>query len=467
MPESRRGTASPERTSALGALALLAACSVNEPVDVPERPERVIVMFLVDTLRADRLTVYGHEGTTSPELEALARRGVVFERAWSPAPWTLPSTASLLTGIDPSGHGAGLNGEWRDLDDQIPDGLTDEVTTLAERFADAGWRCEAMVTNPFVGFGLERGFDPFVLQHTEGAEVVRYGLERLAVEDDRPLFLLLHLIDVHDPLLIPDEDVLAADPSEERVPLWARTFELLAEVPEHRDARMRVYDGAVRYVDRQLGDLVSGIEALGLADVTTIAFTSDHGEEVYDSAALQIQAEYRQPESRRALGHGHTLFEEQLHVPLVIAGAGVERPGRHAGLVASHDLAPTLLELGDVDFDPTTLDTRSLAPVLSGETLEERPLLATGIAYGPDRASLTSGDWQLVRGGEGERDVMVEIGDVLRRDRAAEHPDLSERMRTDLDALRARAAVRSGSTIELDEAQRARLRALGYLGDDE
>lgn len=182
-------------------------CSHDAPRD--DRPD--IVLFLVDTLRADRLSAYGHERPTAPNLERMARDGVLFEQTWSPAPWTLPATASLLTGLDPERHGAGLHGPWRDLSRRAPNGVPDDVVTLAQRLAGEGYRCEAFTTNPFVGLGLERGFEEFTLRQTEAAQVVDWTLDRLDVDGDpRPTFLLAHTIDCHDPLLIPDEFVLDA-----------------------------------------------------------------------------------------------------------------------------------------------------------------------------------------------------------------------------------------------------------------
>ncbi|MEO0652959.1 MAG: sulfatase [Planctomycetota bacterium] len=454
-----------------GAVALLLACAgCGAPApDADAGPQRVVVLFLVDTLRADRLSTYGHTRETSPNLDRLAATGVVFEQAWSPAPWTLPATASLLTGLDPTAHGAGFSGEWRDLDASLPNGLAEGVVTLPERLSDAGWRCEAMVTNPFVGFGLERGFERFELAQTEGADVVRFGLERLDVADERPLFLLLHLMDAHDPLLVPDEDVLTIADGQGQVPLWSRTFEFIEERVEHRDERLRTYDGAVRYVDRQLGVLLDGLEARGMLARTTVAFTSDHGEELFETSALQTTARYRRPERTRALGHGHVLFEEVQRVPLVIGGAGLEaRAGqRRRDLVASHDLAPTLLDLADVAHDPSDLDARSLAPWIAGGEAAPRAVVATGIAYGPDRWGLVRDGFEFVQGGEGEEDVLVEVGGDERRDLSREQPQLAAELRSDLEAARQLAKVRTGSQLELSDAERERLQAIGYLAGDE
>lgn len=419
----------------------------------------------MDTLRADRLTPYGHDRPTSPQLERLAARGAVFEQAWSPAPWTLPATASLLTGVDPDRHGAGLHGSWRDLSTQVPDGLAADVPTLAERLGDAGYRCEAFATNPFVGFGLERGFEAYTLRQTEAAEVVDWALERLARPDDgRPVFLLAHLIDCHDPLLIPDEFVLDARPPGDDAPvpdLALRSFDMLGLTPEFRAERLRLYDGAVRYVDAQLGRLLDRLDATGRADSTVVVFTSDHGEEHLESAALQASAGYENPAHVRPWGHGHTLFEEVLRVPLVLAGPGLGA-GRVAAPVSSHALMPTLLELAGVDYDPDALDARSLLPLLAGAE-PTRAVVGRSIAYGRDRASLVRGPWQFVRGGADEGSVLVRIGDDERRDRAAEEPAVAAELRADLEALDLLADTRRGAAATLDPAARARLRALGYL----
>src|SRR5262245_27349028 len=210
------------------ALPLALACRRGEPT-----PN--VVLVVVDALRADRLACYGGPRPTSPRLDALAARGALFESAWTTAPWTLPAAASLLTGHHPGAHGAGLGAAPRhNLDKDEIHALAPEVETLAERLAKLGYRCDGFVTNAFMQFGLERGFERWIVRSADGSDVADFAEKSLSGPDPRPRFLLVHFMECHDPLLSHDEDYLAlAAPGEApAIPVfWARTF-LGAGIPD-------------------------------------------------------------------------------------------------------------------------------------------------------------------------------------------------------------------------------------------
>jgi arylsulfatase A-like enzyme len=224
---------------------------------------------------------------------------------------------------------------------------------------------------------------------------------------------------------------------------------------------MRAYPGGQRRPRRapppeQLGRLLDGLDALGLAQDTLVVLTADHGEEFLDHGGFE---------------HGHTLYQELLRVPLFVRLPGVVAPGsvvqEPVGLV---DVAPTLCELAGLS-PPRSFGGRSLVPLLRGEPLAPRAHLAHGNFWGDPLTSWTSGDLKLIltpaRGEDPER---VELYDLARdpgerRDLAAERPDEVRRLRDELEAVRAHlAAGAGGAPVELDSATRARLEALGYLG---
>jgi arylsulfatase A-like enzyme len=265
------------------------------------------VLVTIDTLRADHVGCYGAEPTATPTLDALAARGARFETAISPAPLTLPSHATLLTGLDPPRHGVRANGAYR---------LGPDWPTLAERLADEGLATAAFVS-AFVlerRFGLARGFEHYddalgvqlddvgVASRPAGA-TVDAALAWLEAAPAR-FFLWLHLYDPHAPY----------------------------EPPEpHRSRHFgRPYDGEIAYADAELGRLLEAIDARFPDGRTLVAVTSDHGESL---------GEHGEPT------HAFGVYDATQRVPLLLAGPGVPEGRVVTPLVRLADLAPTLLAL--------------------------------------------------------------------------------------------------------------------------
>src|SRR5262245_48399147 len=185
-----------------------------------------VVLIVVDALRVDRMSVYGVKRPTTVNLERLASTGALFTDAWSPAPWTVPSVASILTGLHPLSHGAGqLGPPPLSLDGTDPTGLADDAETIADRLARVGYVCESFTANAHVN-NLLKAFHERVERAEDGSDVADFAVSRLRRAGSKPLFLYLHFMECHDPILSPDEDLLAALTSDEpaRIPdFWARS----------------------------------------------------------------------------------------------------------------------------------------------------------------------------------------------------------------------------------------------------
>lgn len=361
----------------------LALWSVSPPsISSDDRPG--VLLVSLDTLRRDRMSLYGYERDTTPALAAwAARRAVVFERALAAAPWTLPSHTSLLTGQYPFRHGVVVTGP-------LPRG----ITLLAERFREAGYHTRASTVGPILsaGYGFDRGFEEFRTRAyvtekplEELNEGVDEAIEFLSRRGSEPFFYFLHTYEAHGPYhrRQPFHDVMAgtgvASEPEERalnavVGVPAPGFqtrgrlELWPPDPEHPvdlDASMKpaldlAYDSGVAYLDSEMGRLLEAIERLGLDSRTIVVITSDHGESLFDSGRI---------------GH-NDLVPEVLDVPLLIAAPGAGRAGSRVAMpVSGVDVAPTLLELAGLEV-PDTVDGRSLLPLLEGRPAEQRRLLA-------------------------------------------------------------------------------------------
>jgi len=302
------------------------AVSTSPPNALLDAPN--VVVLLLDTLRADRLGCYGWERARTPNLDALAARGVLFADATACAPWTLPSHASLFSSLYPSEH-AVWNDEHR---------LSGGVETLAEVLRESGYATAAFSEGGYVrpSYGLAQGFDRFVVGPHDVATTFDAALQ-WASKAPQPFLLFAQTYQVHSPY---------DPPSEERAALVRSYAGALGErvhPPDHDWGRAHIentlaaedvryiadlYDAEIAYLDREVGRVVEELERRGLWANTFFVVTSDHGEELADHGHF---------------GHGFSLYREQLHVPLIVhkkgafeGGAVIEHP------VHGLDLAPTV-----------------------------------------------------------------------------------------------------------------------------
>ncbi|HEX6881879.1 MAG TPA: sulfatase [Planctomycetota bacterium] len=326
-----------------------------------------VVLVVMDTLRADRLSTYGYAKPTAPHLDALAARGTRFEACYSTASWTWPATASLLTGLTPAEHRVINEGASY---------LVEAAPTLAEALQRAGLTTAAWSANPIVSpaRNFDQGFERFEPAGTafrktqEFFEEVRAFLRE---RRDTRFFLYLHLADPHTPLRPLPEGLRAVAPevppgfAERSDRLYRATSKGQAvkgegeldfagiATPEERAWTSQLYDASVWSGDHWLGALVAELAALELTDRTVVAFTSDHGEELFE---------------RGFLGHGQSVRSELVRVPLVVAGPGVPAGRVEPGAVSARVVAPLLAGLAGVAFDS---DARALGVLREGRRFEE------------------------------------------------------------------------------------------------
>src|SRR5262249_9064248 len=296
------------------------------------RPGSALIS-VVATRPADHLGVYGYSRATSPALDALAARGLVFDRAYSTSPWTLPSFGSLLTGHPPSEHLAGLRVTVDGTPSFTP--LSNAMPTLAELLSVRYWATGAVVNNPFLTArsGIARGFDRYDYRESErrAAASAAAPLAWIAARGDRPFFAML-------PLFAPHLPYDAPAPFRERFTGPRPPGEQRPDAAQIRAAHGRgepidveflrgAYDEEIAFVDRELGRLFAELESRGLLAKTLVIFTADHGEEFLDHGGFE---------------HGHAVFDEVVRVPLVIWGPGVA-PGRSDAVVSLRDVPATVL----------------------------------------------------------------------------------------------------------------------------
>ena len=354
-------------------------------VDAPN-----VLLLVLDTVRAKSLSLYGYGRPTSPRLDALAREGVRFDHARSTAPWTLPSHASMFTGRWP-------HELFKSPEQKVPSG----IPTLAGELANRGYATGGFVANTYycnAGFGLGRGFDHYedfyqvfdtspteILRHSglgrnlialTGSEGVAPAVGRkdadkinadflawLPATKGRPFFAFLNYFDAHAPYLTPEradqhfgirpttaEDVEVIRKWEHRATATATPHELELS----RDA----YDDCIAYLDAAIGRLLDELGRRGALDNTLIVVTADHGEEIGEHGLI---------------GHGRSLYREELHVPLIVVRP--KRSSTGGGVVAEpvslRDLPATVLDLVGVRPDEPPFPGRSLGRFAAlGEPLQ-------------------------------------------------------------------------------------------------
>jgi choline-sulfatase len=495
------------RSLAALALAVLAAACAGDPVapeppctalaidELPESPN--VIVIVSDTMRRDRIGIYGGAAST-PSFDAFARDHVLFDRAYTNAPWTKPAIGSMFTSLYPSQHGLASHPELRrrvgrsGRGDALVDVLNGEYSTLAELFRAEGYRTAAFVSNPWMGeeFGFAQGFeiydDSFARWSVAGDRVSRAGLRWLSgLDPGEPFFLYLHYIDAHRPYgLLTDELV------EENLARWA-------EGPRTNIQEARtLYHGLVHHPQQGLSaESVERLVAIG-PTVALIDFVYDRGVEAFDRAlGMLLAGLVRHPAWPRTAvlivsDHGEALFEHQygshglgLHddevaIPLAarLPGASAEQ-GRVDCAVELVDVLPTLCDYAGL-VPPEHVFGQSLLE-RGGESQKAREHYAVseGVMFKPRHRTIRNRNYKLMwepDGSPAEPNREYALYDLRedpleRRNLAAPQFTTAETRRI-LETLtaRLREAVPEFEPprpeyAPVDPAVKERLRALGYV----
>jgi arylsulfatase A-like enzyme/Tfp pilus assembly protein PilF len=391
-----------------------------------------LLLVTIDTLRADRVGVYGYDGASTPHLDALARRGTRFENALAAVPLTGPSHATIFTGRYPPVHGVRDN-VFFPFDDRHP--------TLATLLKAQGYRTAAFVAAYPVAssFGFGRGFDHFnedyhdtplegEMAERPANEVVDAALSWLSEAGDGPFFMWAHFYDPHTPYAPP---------------------------PPYRDRfEDRPYDGEIAFTDAELGRLLDGLRERGREEDTLVVVLSDHGESLgqHDEAS-----------------HAILIYQATLRIPFLMAGPGVPAGGTVTPWVGTTDVLPTVLGLLGIEV-PEGLPGQDLRPLVSGGSFRPGAHYAESLfgrlhCHWAVLRAWVQDDWKLIEGAGVELYNLAE--DPQERDnRAEEEPERVERMRQGLRAALDRMAPHGDSAraVSISPEQEEQLRALGYVG---
>ena len=423
----------------LACVAILAACSSKQEPTV-RVPQANVLLITLDTTRADRIGAYGYSPASTPNIDRLAREGVLFEHCITPSAYTLPSHSSIMTGLYPPAHGVRLNGEAA---------LGDSQTTLAERLAADGYR-----TGAFVGafvldgrWGLKQGFQHYDDQFHLGPEqrldlarvqrpanqVTDAALQWLGQDETKPFFAWLHFYDAHSPYEPPE-------------PFRSK----------FNGSESKLYDGEIAFADSQIGRVLAWLDTKGIADGTIVIVASDHGEGLGSHGESE---------------HGFYIYDYAVRVPLIMRIPKAASNVRVAQQVRTTDLYPTVLELV-ANRTQEALDGESLLPLIAGTEAIDRTRyaysesMATRLQYGwAALYSVRTNDFKYIDAPRSELyDLQadpVESKNVLDEKRRA-----ALQLRKELTSIRSEAEKRAPKAEEanLDQETLRKLASLGYLG---
>lgn len=412
----------------------------------PGNSQPNVILISLDTLRADRLSTYGYVRDTSPNIDALAKEGVVFEHAFAEAPWTLPSHVTMLTGLYPATHGANLPSRI----------LTEDTSTLAEALNGAGYSTVGLTEGGFIGYayGFSKGFDTYSENRPDldtTLETVRQMLPELRAAG--PFFLFLHTFDIHCPYEPPAAHerlfrTYDEDPIEFRGTCGS-DFNALELTAGQISAISNRYDAGIHSVDALLGTFLSELESEGILDNTFVILTSDHGEQLYEHGRI---------------GHERSVNREVLHVPWIVCGPEVV-PRRITAPVGLVDMTPTILDL--VGLGPLEgNEGESRAPWLRGEAVpsaaEEAPRFSQ-LTWRLNLQSVMTKKNQLIIDPRSDETTLFEFPSPSAETRLQSGSYLERELREALDEHLDRASPREASERrELDTEETERLKTLGY-----
>jgi arylsulfatase len=429
-----------------------------------------ILLITIDALRADRLHCYGYRRKTSPILDQLAEEGTLFLDTTSVGATTVNTVPTLLTGQHPGENGL----VWREQQGQLSPKPEDSCPTIAEMLLEHGYATGLVTSNPLVGepMGLAKGFDVLDLSPSEGnvwlysqAKYINTrALEWLdQLDQKQPFFLYLHYLEPHNQYRPPSEFCVFGRPGyTARDDAVNNTANLLQDKvePPITDADLRkddlsiqditrlrdLYDNEILCVDHYLGQLFDQLKQLDRFDNTIIVLTADHGEAFLEHGYLE---------------HDKSLYQEMVHIPLLIRGPGVPAGRRSKAVVSQADIVPTLLDL--LGITPAVkMSGATLRPLLNNETTAPTSLALTQIPS-QKTSALRQGSLKLIVTGSNKElyDLSRDPGE--KTNLAAKEAEKVRQLSGILDATLAKQTIRRSQQASPSPSHDRALRSLGYL----
>jgi arylsulfatase len=421
-----------------------------------------IILISIDCLRADHVGVYGYPRATTPHIDKVAEVASIFDTAIGTSSWTLPTHMSMLTGLMPSFHAAT---KWEKLDTS--------VAYLPEVLAEGGYGTHGVASWVYVSqtYGFERGFDIYtVFDNPRAGEVIDEAIALIERATGQNLFLFIHILDPHWPYSPPRDFLEHFGPRPRDL---SNLHDRVARAEPPKSDReieeiIQLYDSEIAYTDQELGRFFEELRARDLYDRSLIIITADHGEAFYEHGHWQ---------------HSRTLYDELVHIPLIVKWPEQTTRGRVSAPVSQMDIFPTIIEAAGLELPHR--ERRGLADYAHGRTGDEGEPISSEVTWrSPEETKM-----KLSFRDGGQKYVTTLIGPVgsdlgvshrleeelydlssdpgeMKNLFSASSPEgeaYRQRVRAFLEAAREVRGTRSGEQIELDEKLLERLKALGYV----
>ncbi len=447
------------------------------------RLNKSVVLIVVDTLRADALGPEACDTASTPNMCSLANDSIVFRDAISPASWTIPAMASIMTGVSPDFHGVGgpmrecafptLASFLRQSDYHtqavIGNGILSNADkprskTDGEIFSDGFVDYNAYSANR-LGESLAARFwevvDPDFVTGGNTEAITRLAMDSLDANSENPFFLWWLLYDPHTPYAPPKEfrDRISS-PQPGQIYFHdelVRTGERMVP-PEQRVWIQELYQAEIRFLDRAVGDFLQKMRSLGIYDDSLIIFTSDHGEEFWE---------------HEKWGHGHSVYDELLRVPLLIKLPGSATTGTIESTVPTQALLPTILDLCGIPYDPQPGWLPSLAPLCRRDANDRypEPIVSSNALYWEEQAAVFLEGRKLIWRRHSDReefydrrvDPLEQVSILAQnREQARDLKDILQRRLQLAKQIRKERGIDDG-VFGWDEETLKRLKGVGYL----
>ncbi len=419
-----------------------------------------VLVVCIDSLCADHLGCYGYERDTSTCIDGVARSGILFKNAISQAPWTKPSVASLFTSMYMSVHNVWYS--YKDTENfAISCKLSSDIVTLAEILKIHGYETAALGQKFHLRkeFGFKQGFNVLNMRLGKSANITKTAISWLNNKRPDKFFMYIHYDDAHFPYAPPDDfkmyDTYKSNANvtgENCKPIRKGEIKLNEEDVNHIVA---LYDGEIKSVDKKIETLLSQLDQMGYGDNTLVIIFSDHGDEFMEHGGV---------------GHGHTLYDELIHIPLIMKGPTIPKNIKSDGLVQIIDVAPTILDI--LDLDPhREMEGKSLIPLIFEAKEVNNYAYSEQKGYNNEDFSraIRTKKWKLIRNFSKKQNLLFDLekdpGELVNvKD---QYPKIATELESQLFEWLKKVEKKENElqfqgTVKIDEAAKERLKSLGY-----
>jgi arylsulfatase A-like enzyme len=454
-------------TAAVSLVVLLLLLNISAFIYTKTHPAKGpnVVFIVIDALRQDHLGCYGYHRDTSPNIDELARRGVIFNHAYSSSPWTKPSVASFFTSLHPNNH------RTLSHDNMLPE----QPLTLAEVLKNQGYGTYFLTAGNYnidKKYNFHQGFDYFFNDRIDAAHLTGDFLSLLPKLRNKRFFAYIHYMDPHLPYNKNkyNEWFMKNKPAKPRLEpgkISHKTVKKLAVSHQlstgDKDYLESLYDGQIKFVDENIKRIIAAFKNNNMLDNTLVVITSDHGEEFWDHHNFE---------------HGHTMYNELLRVPLVIVGNKL-KPLAVDTPVRLIDLLPTVIDILNVAPLHYNFKGASFLNLLEGKMRAPGiPIFAMGTLYGDEKYCLIKDNNKIIintgnRKGKGNligpgNKSKLEFYDMTKDPLETENlantqPENAGRLKSLLDKFIGDQAVYKSKKRTMDKKTKEQLKSLGYL----